>query len=94
MDRTYSVGLRYEFHPLNSSSPYHDNACTATRVVQASEQGGPAPADARTDGLAVAHADRSNGHTKLWTSAAIGGLVVVALAAVALARQLGNSDAG
>jgi hypothetical protein len=36
-DRYYSVGRRYEFHPLNATSPYEDNACTATHEV------GPAP---------------------------------------------------
>lgn len=30
-DRTYVNGARYEFHPLNGTSPYQDNACTATR---------------------------------------------------------------
>jgi hypothetical protein len=29
-DRRYAVGGRYEFHPINSESPYLDNTCTAT----------------------------------------------------------------
>ena len=33
VDRTYKVGARYEFHPINASSPYQDNACTATREI-------------------------------------------------------------
>ena len=33
MDRRFDVGIRYEFHPLNGTSPYQDNACTATREV-------------------------------------------------------------
>jgi hypothetical protein len=33
VDRTYRVGWRYEFHPLNASSPYEDNACTATHEL-------------------------------------------------------------
>jgi hypothetical protein len=33
VDRTYKVGARYEFHPLNNSDPYRDNACTATRAL-------------------------------------------------------------
>ncbi|MBM7860710.1 hypothetical protein [Lentzea nigeriaca] len=33
VDRTYTTGLRYEFHPLNSSSPYQDNNCTRTHVI-------------------------------------------------------------
>jgi len=35
VDRTYAVGARYEFHALNASSPFMDNACTATRQVGA-----------------------------------------------------------
>ena len=38
VDRRYAVGARYEFHPLNASSPYQDNACTATRQLS-----GPSP---------------------------------------------------
>lgn len=33
VDRTYEVGGRYEFHPINSSSPFEDNACTATHLL-------------------------------------------------------------
>ena len=33
VDRRYSLGGRYEFHPLNNQSPYSDNACTATRQL-------------------------------------------------------------
>jgi hypothetical protein len=33
VDRTYQVGGRYEFHPINSSSPYQDNACTFTHLL-------------------------------------------------------------
>lgn len=33
VDRNYEVGGRYEFHPVNRSSPYEDNACTATRLL-------------------------------------------------------------
>ncbi|MEU8142198.1 hypothetical protein [Nonomuraea sp. NPDC048901] len=41
-DRTYKTGARYEFHPLNASSPFQDNACTRTRSI-AIEQGGTSP---------------------------------------------------
>lgn len=40
VDRTYSVGARYEFHPTNDASPYADNACTATRWLSAGAPGG------------------------------------------------------
>jgi hypothetical protein len=33
VDRSYEVGGRYEFHPINSSSPYQDNACTFTHLL-------------------------------------------------------------
>lgn len=41
VDRTYQVGARYEFHPLNDASPYWDNACTAThKIAGAAPAGG------------------------------------------------------
>lgn len=33
VDRTYRVGARYKFHPLNDRSPYQDSACTATHRI-------------------------------------------------------------
>ncbi len=33
VDRTFEAGGRYEFHPVNTSSPFEDNACTATRLL-------------------------------------------------------------
>jgi len=33
VDRSYEVGGRYEFHPVNDSSPFEDNNCTATRLL-------------------------------------------------------------
>jgi hypothetical protein len=41
-DRRYALGGRYEFHPLNSESPYRDNICTATYQL-AGPQLGPLP---------------------------------------------------
>jgi hypothetical protein len=41
VDRTYKVGARYEFHPLNASSPFQDNACTRTRQIAAREDPSP-----------------------------------------------------
>lgn len=38
VDRTYQVGVSYEFHPLNHQSPYRDNICTATHVLQDQKQ--------------------------------------------------------
>lgn len=44
VDRTYKPGGRYEFHPLDASSPFQDNACTATRLLSVE----PVPSSART----------------------------------------------
>ena len=33
VDRVYAVGATYEFHPLDATSPFQDNACTATRQL-------------------------------------------------------------
>jgi hypothetical protein len=44
VDRTYERGGRYEFHPVNASSPYEDNSCTATRLLSM-ESLPPVPAD-------------------------------------------------
>ena len=43
-DRTYVVGVTYEFHPVTGTEPFEDNACTATRQVDA------VPASALNDG--------------------------------------------
>jgi hypothetical protein len=32
-DRSYVVGGRYEFHPLNATSAFADNACTQTLLL-------------------------------------------------------------
>ena len=44
VDRTFQPGGRYEFHPLNASSPFEDNSCTATRLLSL----GPVPPVAAT----------------------------------------------
>lgn len=41
VDRTYEVGVRYEFHPINDQSPYEDNDCTATHKL--ADQSPPSP---------------------------------------------------
>jgi hypothetical protein len=74
VDRSYEVGGRYEFHPVNDASPYTDSACTATRLLSRaaapSERGSPPRAN---DGDA---------------SYLVAGLaVIVAGAAVALRRR-------
>jgi MYXO-CTERM domain-containing protein len=44
VDRTYEVGARYEFHPLNDSDPYQDNACTSTHRIAAASPASSGPA--------------------------------------------------
>jgi len=35
VDRSFEAGTRYEFHPVNDTDPYRDNACTATHAIGA-----------------------------------------------------------
>ncbi len=49
VDRSFEVGGHYEFHPINSSSPYQDNACTFTHLLSQGHEpsaptSGPPPA--------------------------------------------------
>lgn len=39
VDRTFQEGATYEFHVLNETSPYEDNACTATKQIAAGPGG-------------------------------------------------------
>lgn len=48
VDRTYVAGHRYRFEPTNGTSPYSDNACTATEDLgPASTTGARAPSSDR-----------------------------------------------
>lgn len=53
VDRTYEVGVRYEFHPVNDHSPYRDNICTATHVVTAEGPQSSQPDSGSSDGTGV-----------------------------------------
>jgi phosphoribosylcarboxyaminoimidazole (NCAIR) mutase len=67
VDRTYQVGVRYEFDPVNDSSPYQDNICTTTHpLAHASVADAPAGGSAHLPGS-------GGGRIAFW---AIGGLVV------------------
>ncbi len=79
-DRTYVVAGRYEFHPLDGTDPFEDNACTATRQVA-----GPtaAPQHDSTDvgrfipdWLPVDENDPAPAAALLLLTAAVGGVVV------------------
>jgi len=50
VDRTYTAGARYEFHPLNDASPYRDNACTATRELSSTGGAAAGPVDGNSRG--------------------------------------------
>lgn len=44
VDRTYEVGARYEFHPLNATDPFQDNSCTRTHLIAPASSPTPCPA--------------------------------------------------
>lgn len=68
VDRTYQVGVRYEFDPVNDSSPYRDNICTTTHpLADASVVAAPAGGSPHLPGSGGAR-------IAFW---ATGGLVVV-----------------
>jgi len=69
VDRTYTVGLRYEFHPTNDASPYSDSICTATHLV------GP-PVDASSPS-ATPPAARRGAALARWWRGGLGLLLVV-----------------
>jgi hypothetical protein len=73
VDRTYEVGARYEFHPINDADPYQDNVCTATHPILASASARPAgPATpSRADG------DPAGGSGVGWIAAGAVALVTV-----------------
>lgn len=79
VDRRYKTGVRYEFHPLNDSSPYRDNACTATRELGPAE--GTAGAEQRS-GSALPY-----GLTR-WHLLAVLGLGALAVAVGLLRRSV------
>lgn len=52
VDRNFSPGGYYEFHPVNASSPFEDNACTATRLISQGPVPLPGPSE-RTPAVAL-----------------------------------------
>jgi len=76
VDRTYQVGARYEFHPVNDSSPYEDNACTATRKLT-----GPVAADESAQTTPIARGDEAQSGVG---PLIVGGLMVLASGAAAV----------
>lgn len=94
VDRTYVEGARYEFHPVNATSPFQDNACTATRQVS----GPAAPVSAAGDGAddrlpGWLPVDGQAGAVGYAAAAGVLLLVVAAAATLALARRRGQPTA-
>lgn len=79
VDRHYTMGGRYEFHPLNAKSPYEDNACTATRQLAGPTATPVEPTRDRLPGwLPVDEQAGPVGY------AAVGGMLVMAIALLAV----------
>lgn len=96
VDRTYRTGHRYVFHPVNATSPYEDNACTATLDL------GPAPTtpttqpDAARTTAETELADVDDDPGPLRTRLVLGALAGVALLVVGLVlvRRSGRQPTG
>lgn len=50
VDRRFAAGARYEFHPFNDTSPFQDNACSATRQLAGPTPGPVEPNEDRLPG--------------------------------------------
>jgi hypothetical protein len=92
VDRTYEVGVRYEFDPRNSTSPYEDNACTSTHVLPPlAPTAAPTPsAPAVPSSPSTAAAAPDTGAASSTTTIAVTGVVVLlglSVIAVALLRH-------
>jgi hypothetical protein len=75
VDRTYRAGVRYEFHPVNATDPYQDNACTATREISS---------PTRAAGAAPSASDPGGGSR----GSLVGGAVLAVAAATAVGSVL------
>ena len=84
VDRTFEVGARYEFHPLNETSPFQDNACTDTHVIAA-----PTTTAKATPDAARRQPASGDGPSGAGTVAAIGGTgaAIVLVAALVIWRR-------
>jgi hypothetical protein len=89
VDRVFAVGARYEFHPINSASPYQDNACTATRqlaVAVASPVAAQSQLPARAQLVAAADVDDGAGIGLMLLGAAGTAMILLAVGLVMWAR--------
>jgi hypothetical protein len=90
VDRRFDVGVRYQFHPLNDTSPYQDNACTATRPIGAAAPATGSPAPPPPTAVRPAGVHRSSGIPG-WVvpTLAIAGTALVLSAVVAVRVRIG-----
>jgi hypothetical protein len=87
VDRTYEVGVRYEFHPLNATSPFQDNICTRTHAI-GSPATTPQPTVSPAPGTPAAGEDGTAGSSRLPALIIVGGGATVAvLVTVGLVRH-------
>lgn len=80
VDRTYVVGATYEFHPVNGTEPYEDNACTATERLH----GADIPAFSPHDGGGGDVETQPESGSDIAAAGAISGLAVVGAGGAAL----------
>ncbi|MEZ0069508.1 hypothetical protein ABIA32_005553 [Streptacidiphilus sp. MAP12-20] len=87
VDRTYVLYATYEFDPYNATAPYHDDICTATRMI------GPPKA---TGGMPMPTATSQSGPPWGWIGGGIGvgAVVLVGGTAFTLRRRQHQRQAG
>lgn len=99
VDRTFKVGQRYLFVPFTASSPFQDNACSATQPYS-SELDALRPATAQAPGPGSDGLNPSSGSSlSLWIWPGLAGLGVLLVAVAILAgvvrrRRRGGPEAG
>ena len=84
VDRHYTLGGRYEFHPHNAKSPYEDDACTATQQLSGPTAGPVEPARDRLPGWVPV--DEQAGPLGYLAAGAMVAVVVALLGALAILR--------
>jgi hypothetical protein len=89
VDRSYQVGGHYEFHPTNASSPFADNACTATHLLSISAR----PASATRHGGAAVDASDEGRH-EAYAGGGLGALSVGTVASLVMRRRRSRALAG
>jgi hypothetical protein len=88
VDRHFAVGGRYEFHPINASNPFQDNACTTTRQLSGPplQPGAPDDGDGAPSWLPIDPAAVPAGYAAL-AGGGVAVLVLLAGAGVMIVRR-------